>query len=99
MIKKQARHIFFISLNLSIYKFNVLNCNNYLLLSQAFFAIKSNFYIFLMFVDSFFVTAPTGNSMNNPMIRLLIIEGLFYSNKKGPIISNPLITFDWSIPY
>ena len=76
MIKKQARHIFFISLNLSIYKLNVLNCNNYLLLSQAFFKIKSNFYIFLMIVDSFFITTPTDTIMNNPLIRLLIIESL-----------------------
>lgn len=76
MIKKKARHIFFISLNLSIYKLNVLNCNNYLLLSQAFFKIKSNFYIFLMIVDSFFITTPTDTIMNNPLIRLLIIESL-----------------------
>lgn len=82
MIKKQALHIFFISLNLSIYKLNVLNCNNYLLLSQAFFKTKSNFYIFLMIVDSFFVTTPTATIRNNPMIRLLIIEGLFLLQQK-----------------
>lgn len=46
-----------------------------------------------MIVDSFFVTAPTGTIMNNPMIRFLMSENLFfYSTQKGPIIRNPLIT-------
>lgn len=45
------------------------------------------------------VTTPTGTIMNRPMIRLLIIEALILLQQKRPVISNPLITFDWSIPY